>query len=95
MSMTIADSHIEAPHQLGAGRFAFTFLATALAALIFVPSLALAISYLAGGAATSAILFVYLFAVLTNGPLFGVALALTIGAAVWPAVSYLWHQVHA
>jgi hypothetical protein len=92
MSMTIADTHIDAPHRSNAGHFPFIVLSTALVTLVLVPGLAIAISYLAGGAATATVLFVYLFAGWSNGPFLCAAVALTVGAAAWLAVSHWTHH---
>jgi hypothetical protein len=67
-------------------------LSVALLTLILVPAAALSLSYLAGGAATSTILFVYLFALLTNGAFLMAALALLAGALFLPRV--FAHRTH-
>jgi hypothetical protein len=92
MSMILADTHFEAPRQTSGFHFAFTVAATALLTMVLVPAAALAISYMAGGAATSAILFVYLFAFLTNGPFVVTGIALLAGTIAMPRlVSGLSH----
>jgi|GEM_PF-4172486 len=75
-----AEAHAETQRHSGGFRLAFTVVATALFTLILLPSAALTMSYLAGGAATSTILFVYLLAFLTSGPFL---LALAVTAAVF------------
>lgn len=85
MSMMITRSHAEAAQSHpGALRFALTILATALLTLFLIPAAALCLSYLAGGAATSTILFVYLSSFLPNGAFLLAALAFTIGALALP-----------
>jgi hypothetical protein len=81
-----AETHAETQRYSGGFHFALTVLATAIATLILVPAAALTMSYLAGGAATSTILFVYLFAFLTNGPFLLALLAITAGAFAMPRV---------
>ncbi len=96
MSMITADNHFETERHSNGYRFALTFVVTGLLTLVGVPAVALAISYLAGGAATSTILFVYLFAILTNGPFLLAAIALMAGAFVVPRViSSVGHHQHA
>ncbi len=74
-------------------RSAFTGLSVALLTLILVPVAALSLSYLAGGAVTSTILFVYLFALLTNGAFLLAALVLLAMALILPrALSNLTHH---
>jgi hypothetical protein len=84
MSMIVAENHFETAPRSNGYRFAFTFVMSALLTLVGVPAVALAISYVAGGAATSMILFVYLFAILTNGPFLLAALAVMAGAVALP-----------
>ncbi len=94
MSMILTKNHLEAPRRTGL-QFAFTIVATALLTMVLVPGAAIAISYAAGGAATSSILCVYLFALLTNGPILITGLALTIGTLVAPrVVCSLAHHKH-
>jgi hypothetical protein len=96
MSMILAETHFQTPRQTNRLRFAFTVVATALLTMILVPAAALAISYMAGGAATSTILFVYLFALLTNGPFAVMGIALIVGAIAMPRlVSGLAQHRHA
>jgi hypothetical protein len=96
MTMTTTQTHTEAQHNAGGLYFAFTVLATAVLTLILLPAAVLGVSYVAGGAATSTILFVYLFALFTNGPFLLAGLAITAGAVAMPRlVSSLYHHDHA
>jgi hypothetical protein len=95
MSMINTHSEIQTPPPTGTLRFAFSVLATAALTLLLVPAAALGISYLAGGAATSTILLVYVFALFTNGPFLLAGLAITAGAVAMPRlVSNLYHSGH-
>lgn len=84
MTMMSANTHFETGHQAGALRFAFTVLATAILTLILVPAAVLGISYVAGGAAASSILFVYIFALMTNGPFLAAGVAILTGVFATP-----------
>jgi hypothetical protein len=96
MTMMNTQTHTQAQHQTGGLHFAFTVLATAVLTLILVPAAVLGVSYIAGGAATSTILFVYFFALFTNGPFLLAGLAITAGAVAMPRlVSNLYHHGHA
>ncbi len=95
MTMIVANDHFETSHAAGF-RFAFTVMATALVTLIGVPALALLVSYVAGGSATSTILAVYLFAILTNGPFLLAAVAILTGLVAMPRlISSVAHHQHA
>jgi hypothetical protein len=96
MSMISTENHFEQQTHSGGLRSALTIVVTALLTLVLVPSVALLVSYLAGGAATSTILFVYLFALLLNGPFLLAALTLTIGVVAMPRIiSHVVHHGHA
>jgi hypothetical protein len=96
MTMLTTQTHSEAQHQTGAFQFLLTVLATAVLTVILVPAAVLGVSYIAGGAATSAILFVYLFALFTNGPFLVASLLIAAGAVAMPRlVSNLAHHTHA
>jgi len=82
MSMALAETRFEAPRETSSFHVAFTIVATALLAMILVPAAMLAISYAAGGAVTSTILLVYLFALLSNAPFAVTGMALFAGA-IW------------
>ncbi len=90
-----AHTHTET-QQTGSLRFAFTVLATAILTLILLPAAVLGFSYLAGGAAASSILFVYIFALFTHGPLLVARFLLAAGLFATPRlVSNLAHHNHA
>lgn len=84
MTMISADTHFEPEHQAGALRFTFTVLATAILTLILAPAAALGISFIAGGSAASTILFVYIFALMANGPFLAAGVAILAGVFAMP-----------
>jgi hypothetical protein len=91
-----AQTHTETRSHTGALHFAFAVAATALLMLILVPAAALGLSYLAGGAATSSILFVYIFALFTNGPFLVASFLIAAGTFAMPRLVFnLTHQNHA
>jgi hypothetical protein len=67
MSMIFAEQSHQGGHFDGLRSIALS-VAVSVLALIAIPVAALAVSYVAGGMATSTLLFVYVFAVLTNVP---------------------------
>jgi hypothetical protein len=90
-----AHTHTETQNQTGGLYFAFAVVATAVLTLILVPAAALGLSYLAGGAATSSILFVYFFALFTNGPFLVASFLIAAGTFAMPRlVSNLAHHDH-
>ncbi len=89
-------THTETQTQTGGLHFALTVVATALLTLILIPAAALGLSYLAGGAATSSILFVYIFALFTNGPFLVASFLIAAGTFAMPRlVLNLAHHDHA
>ncbi|WP_152428300.1 hypothetical protein [Methyloferula stellata] len=91
-----AQTHTETRNHTGGLHFAFTVAATAVLTLILVPTAALGLSYLAGGAATSSILFVYIFALFTNAPFLVASFLIAAGTFAMPRlVANLAHHDHA
>jgi len=91
-----AHTHTEMRHQTGSLQFALTVFATAVLTMILVPASVLGFSYLTGGVAASSILFVYIFALFTNGPFLAASFLIATGVFAMPRlVSNLAHHHHA
>ncbi len=91
-----AHTHTEIGHHMSGFKFALTVMATAVLTMILVPAAVLGFSYLAGGMAASSILFVYIFALFTNGPFLAASFLIATGALAMPRlVSNLAHHDHA
>ena len=94
--MMSAHTHMDTRNPTGGLHFAFTVIATAVLTLILVLAAALGLRYLAGGAATSSILLVYIFALFTNGPFLVASFLIAAGTFAMPRlVLNLTHHDHA
>jgi hypothetical protein len=83
-------------HQMGGLKFTLTVMATAVFTMILVPAAVLGFSYLAGGLAASSILFVYIFALFTNGPFLAASFLIATAVLAMPRlVSNFTHHHHA
>ncbi len=88
-----AHTHSDNGHNMSGINFALTVVATAILTMILVPAAVLGFSYLTGGAAASSILFVYIFALFTNGPFLVASFLIATGALAMPRlVSNLAHH---
>lgn len=94
--MMSAQTHMDTRNHIGGLHFVFAVVATAVLTMILVPAAALGLSYLAGGAATSSILLVYIFALFTNGPFLVASFLIAVGTFAMPRlVLNLTHHDHA